>query len=95
MAAEFERQSGCFVSFKSVSGVDAVKRIQAGEFFDLAVLAVNAIDQLTATGHILAGTRVDPVRFRVAVAVRTGAALPDISSEGDVRLPVHTMQSVC
>ena len=95
MAAEFERQSGCFVSFKYVGGVEAVKRIQGGEFFDLVTLASNVIDQLTATRHILAGSRVDPVRFRVAVAVRTGAALPDISSEGDVRLSVHTMQSVC
>ena len=58
------------------------------------MLAVNAIDQLTATGHILAGTRVEPVQFGVAVAVRAGAALPDISSEVDVRLPVHAMQSV-
>lgn len=94
LAAAFEQRSGCGVAFESVGGVDAVKRIQADEIFDLAVLASDAIDKLMATGHIRAGSRVDLVRSGVAVAVRTGAVLPDISSEDAVRLAVCAAQSI-
>ena len=94
MAAAFERQSGCVVSFESVGGVDAVKRIQGAQVFDLAVLASDAIDKLIAAGHIRAGSKVDLVRSGVAVAVRAGAALPDISSEDAVRLAVRAVRSV-
>ena len=94
LAAAFEQQSGCVVSFDSVGGVDAVKRIQAGEVFDLAVLGSDAIDKLMATGHLRAGSRVDLVLSGVAVAVRAGAALPDISSEDAVRLAVCAARSI-
>ena len=94
LAAAFEKQSGCVVLFESVGGVDAVKRIQAGEVFDLAVLASDAIDKLMATGHVLAGSKADLVRSGVAVAVRAGAALPDISSEDAVRLAVRAAPSI-
>ena len=94
LAAAFEKQSGCVVSFVSVGGVDAVKRIQGAEVFDLAVLASDAIDKLIATGHIRAGSRVDLVLSGVAVAVRAGAALPDISSEDAVRLAVCAARSI-
>ena len=94
LAVAFEQQSGYVVLFESVGGVDAVKRIQAGEAFDLAVLASDAIDKLMATGHIRAGSRVDLVQSGVAVAVRAGAALPDISSEDAVRLTVRAARSI-
>ena len=94
LAVAFEQQSGYVVLFESVGGVDAVKRIKADEAFDLAVLASDAIDKLMATGHIRAGSRVDLVQSGVAVAVRAGAALPDISSEDAVRLTVRAARSI-
>ena len=94
LAAAFAQQSGCVVSFDSVGGVDAVKRIQAGEVFDLAVLGSDAIDKLSATGHIRAGSRRDLVLSGVAMAVRAEAALPDISSEDAVRLAVCAARSI-
>jgi len=94
LAVAFKQQSGCVVLFESVGGIDAVKRIQAGEVFDLAVLASDAIDKLMATGNIRAGSRVDLVKSGVAVAVRAGAALPDISSADAVRLTVRAARSI-
>lgn len=94
LAAAFKKQSGCIVLFESVGGVDAVKRIQSGEVFDLAVLASDAIDKLMATGNIRLGSKLDLVLSGVAVAVRTGAALPDISSEDAVRLAVRAARSI-
>jgi molybdate transport system substrate-binding protein len=94
LAAAFEEQSGLRVEIESVGGVDAAKRVQAGEVFDVVILASDAIDKLTAGGHVQPGSRVDLVRSGVAVAVRAGAAMPDISSEDAVRAAVLAAPSI-
>lgn len=81
----YQQHSGQGVSMASVGGVDAAKRVAAGEAFDVVILASDAIDKLIASGHVLAGSKVDLVHSGVAVAVRTGAPQPDISSEDAVR----------
>ncbi|WP_204247706.1 MULTISPECIES: substrate-binding domain-containing protein [Acidovorax] len=82
------------VTIESVGGVDAAKRVQAGEAFDVVVLASDAIDKLLASGHLQPGSKVDWVRSGVAVAVRAGAPLPDLSSEDAVRRAVLAARSV-
>lgn len=79
---------GTQVELLSVGGVDAAKRVQAGEVFDVVALAGNAIQGLTDEGHLVAGSRVDVVRSGVALAVRTGSPHPDIGSEAAVRAAV-------
>ncbi len=82
------------VTIESVGGVDAAKRVQAGEAFDVVILASDAIDKLLASGHLLPGSKVDWVRSGVAVAVRAGAPLPDLSSEDAVRRAVLAARSL-
>ena len=94
LAAAFEQRSGRALAVASVGGVDAAKRVQAGETFDVVVLASDAIDKLVASGHIATGSKVDLVRSGVAVAVRAGAAHPDIRSEDAVRAAVLAAKSV-
>ncbi len=93
VAAYGTRAAGA-ITIESVGGVDAAKRVQAGEAFDLVVLASDAIDKLIAAGHLRAGSRVDLVRSGVAVAVRAGEPLPDLSSEDAVRSAVLAARSV-
>ncbi len=69
------------VQVESVGGVDAAKRVQAGEAFDCVVLASNAIDKLLLGGQLLPGSRKDLVHSSVAVAIPQGASLVDISTE--------------
>ena len=85
LATQWKRVSGIEVSIESVGGVDAAKRVLAGEAFDGVVLAGDAIDKLVAAGCVLAGSRVDLVQSSVAVAVKAGMAVPDISSEAALR----------
>jgi molybdate transport system substrate-binding protein len=73
------------VQVESVGGVDAAKRVQAGEAFDCVVLASNAIDTLLTDGKLVAGSRVDLVHSGVAVAVPAGAEQPDISTEAALK----------
>jgi molybdate transport system substrate-binding protein len=94
LATAFEQQSGVRVVFESVGGVDAARRVQTGEVFDVVVLASDAIDKLVASGHLRADSKVDLVRSGVAVAVRAGAPLPDIGSEDAVRQAVLAAPSL-
>lgn len=82
------------IELESVGGVDATKRVQAGEAFDIVALASNAVAQLTTDGKVVAGSTVDVVRSGVALAVRSGAPHPDIGSEAAVKqavLAAHTL----
>lgn len=90
----FEKQSGHSVVIESVGGVDAAKRVQAGEVFDVVILGADAIDKLIASGALQTGSRVDLVRSGVAVAVRAGAPLPDIASEDAVKAAVRSAKSI-
>ncbi len=90
----YQRRSGQSVRIESVGGVDAAKRVAAGEAFDVVILASDAIDKLIASGQVLAGSRVDLVHSGVSVAVRAGAPGPDISSADAVRAAVLAARTV-
>jgi molybdate transport system substrate-binding protein len=76
------------IEIESVGGVDAARRVQAGEAFDAVFLASDAVDKLVAAGHVVAGSKVDLVDSGVAVAVQAGAPRPDIGSEDAVKQAV-------
>lgn len=76
------------VDIESLGGVDAARRVEAGEAVDVVILAADAIDRLMAAGHLLPGSRVDLVRSDVGVAVRADAPAPDIGTEAAVRAAV-------
>ena len=94
LIAAWQARSGRTVAMESVGGVDAAKRVQAGEAFDVVVLAANAIDKLIADGKVVAGSKVDLVNSGVAVAVRQGAQAPDIGSEDAVRAAVLAVPTI-
>ena len=90
----YEQQSGQPVSVVSVGGVDAARRVDAGEAFDFVVLAANMIEQLAAGGHVDARTRTDLARSAVAIAVAAGATRPDVSTESAIRGAVLRARSI-
>ena len=94
LADAYRREAGVRVAIESVGGVDAARRVAAGEPFDAVILASDAIDRLIASGHVLPDSRVDLVRSGVAVAVRAGAPAPDISSEEAVHAAVLAARSI-
>ena len=94
LAGAYWQRADVEVAFESVGGVDAAKRVQAGEPFDVVVLAADAIDQLVAAGRVVAGSRTDLVRSGVAIAVRSGAPRPDIGSEAALRRAVLSARTL-
>ncbi|HMA06586.1 MAG TPA: substrate-binding domain-containing protein [Ramlibacter sp.] len=94
LAAAWQQRTGISVQIESVGGVDAARRVQAGEPFDMVVLASDAIDKLAAGGATLAGSKVDLVNSPVAVAVRAGAPAPDIATEDALRRAVEAAATI-
>lgn len=94
LAAAYRAQSGVEVGFESVGGVDAARRVQTGEVFDLVVLAADAIDKLAASGHVVAGSRADLVQSGVAIAVQKGAPRPNLATESALRDAVLAARSI-
>jgi molybdate transport system substrate-binding protein len=94
LAVAYEQRSGCVVSIESVGGVDAAKRVQAGEPFDFVVLASDAIDKLIAADRVVAGSKVDLVHSGVAIAVKAAAHKPDIGSEAALRQAVLSAPTI-
>jgi molybdate transport system substrate-binding protein len=94
LAAAYAQRTASRVEIESVGGVDAARRVQAGEPFDFVVLASDAIERLAAGGAVAAGSKVDLVRSPVAAAVRADAARPDISSEEALRGAVQAAPTI-
>lgn len=94
LVTAFEARTGQRVQIESVGGVDASRRVQAGEAFDVVILASDAIDKLLTAGHLLAGSKVDLVHSGVAVAVHAGTVQPDISTQDAVRRAVQAARSL-
>ena len=91
---DYERQSGQRVAVESMGGVDAVRRMEAGEPFDFVVLAAESIERLSAAGRVVRDGRIDFARSGVAIAVAAGAPRPNVGDERAVRQAVLNARSI-
>jgi molybdate transport system substrate-binding protein len=66
------------LSFGTVGALQ--KRLDAGETADVVISATQAIDALERAGALVAYSRAAIATVRIGVAVRAGAAAPDIST---------------
>jgi molybdate transport system substrate-binding protein len=76
----FEAASGHRLVVDNDTAGGLLKRIEAGEVFDMAIITPNAIDGLAGKGKVVAGSRVAVAKVGVGVAVKDGAPKPDLSS---------------
>jgi len=82
------------IDIEFTGGVDAAKRVQAGEKFDLVFLAADAIERLQTQGPLVANSRCDWVTSPVAVAVASDSVKPSIDSEAQLRNAVLAAPSL-
>lgn len=75
---EFERKTGHRVKATFGSGGGTKKQVMSGELFDVPVVQP-PLAPVIATGHVMPATETPLAVVPVAVAVRKGAAKPDIS----------------
>ena len=76
----FERTSGHRLEITTDIAAPMVRRVRSGEPFDILVAAPDQMDSLVKDGFIIPETRSDLARSGIGVAVRKGAAIPDVRS---------------
>lgn len=94
LAAAYERQSGQPVVIESVGGVEAARRVQDGEAFDIVVLASDALDRLASAGCVDPSSKVGLARSGIAIAVAAGRPHPDIGTEAALREAILNARSI-
>jgi molybdate transport system substrate-binding protein len=80
------------VAYTTSGGV--AKRIAAGEFADLAIIAATEMAGLTANGHVVAGSTTEIARSNIGAGVRKGTPMPDISSAASFKQALVAAKTV-
>jgi molybdate transport system substrate-binding protein len=78
--AQFEKTSGHKLAVTWNTAPNLVKRIEGGDAADVVILGRAGIDTLSKQGKIAPGSAVTLASSGVGIAVRAGAAQPDIST---------------
>jgi molybdate transport system substrate-binding protein len=80
VGVQFERETSCKLVVTRDVGAGLIRRINAGEPFDLFAGTPTQVDGLIKDGKVIADTRVNLVRSGIGMEVRAGAPKPDIST---------------
>ena len=70
---------------EAAGGVDAARRVRAGEAVDVVILAGGVMRKLEAEGHVAPGSLRGIAVSEMAVAVRAGDTQPGLADAGSVR----------
>lgn len=73
---------------------DLKLQIEKGEAFDLAILTAAAVDDLIKQGKLAAATRADVARSGAGVAIKKGAARPDIATADSFKRTLLAAKSI-
>ena len=92
-AAAYAKQSGNEVKITFNTAPEIRKRMQAGDAFDVVIAPPAALDEFATSGKI-AADRVALGRVGLGVAVRPGAAIPDISNTEALKRSVLAADSI-
>ena len=94
LAPQFEKATGNQVAISFSVAAELKKRIDAGEPFDLAILTPVLMDDLIKRGTVVAATRTALARTGMAIAVRRGAAKPDVRSVDALKASLAAAPSI-
>lgn len=97
LATEFRRQTGYQITQLLHPGdmpIHIKLKLDAGERFDAAFVVPSVMDQLIAAGEVQPETRTNFLRVPIGVAVRAGAAKPDISSVEALKQTLRAVRSI-
>ena len=78
LAPDFEARTGHRLDVQNDTAGALAKRVDGGESFDVLVLTPAAIAKYSATGKIAPGTGTALAKVGIGLAVKAGAAVPEI-----------------
>lgn len=94
LVPQFEKNSGHKVLATWSGTADIMKRMAAGEVYDVVIVGAPEIDAFIQQGKMVAGSRIDLMKSGVGVAVRAGAPKPNISSSAALKQAVLAAKSI-
>jgi molybdate transport system substrate-binding protein len=94
LADRYRAATGTRIEADFAPTLGLLERLRGGETADLVILTREGLDQLAAEGRLAAGRIADLARSFVGLAVRAGAAHPDIATEPVLRATLLGARSV-
>ena len=94
LKAQFERDSGHKLTIHFDSTPNLIKAVTSDAPFDLGVVPVDVFKDAAAKARFAPGPTIDIARVGYGVAVRAGAAKPDISSPDALKQTLVKAQSI-
>ena len=94
LKAQFERDSGHKLTIHFDSTPNLIKAVTSDAPFDLGVVPVDVFKDAAAKARFVPGPTIDIARVGYGVAVRAGAAKPDISSPDALKQTLIKAQSI-
>lgn len=80
LGPQFEKASSHRLSIHFDSTPNIIARVNSGTPFDLAIVPIDVFKDAAAKAHFVPGPTIDIARVGYGVAVRAGAAKPDVST---------------
>jgi molybdate transport system substrate-binding protein len=94
LAGRFEVEGGARIDADFAPTLGLLDRLRDGERADVVILTREALDDLAVKGTVVADSRVDLARSFVGIAVKAGAAHPDLATEPALRATLLGARSV-
>jgi molybdate transport system substrate-binding protein len=94
VAPQFEKATKHEVAVTYSVSADLRRRIDGGERFDVAILTAGLADDLIKSGRIVASSRAPLARSGMALAVRQGAAKPDVRTVESLKATLVAAKSI-
>lgn len=99
LVVDWERSTGHTVTTVYGASMGATpaaipNRLARGEQADVVILARTALDTLAKSGAVIGGSQIDLARSRIAMAVKAGARVPDISTDARFRQVLVAARSI-
>ena len=94
LATQAEAEAGTRIDADFGPTVALLKRLENGETADIVILTQQALADLAANGSVVADSCVDLAHSYVGLAVKAGAAQPDIASPAALRTTLLSARSI-
>jgi molybdate transport system substrate-binding protein len=94
LAPQFEHASGHKLAIRYGLAAAFKREIEAGETFDLAILTPPLLDEVIKRGLVVADTRTVIARAGIGIAIRAGAARPDIATAEAFKRALRDAKSI-
>jgi molybdate transport system substrate-binding protein len=94
LAPSFEKTTGNQIAITFSVAAELKKRIDGGESFDVAILTPPLIDDLIKQNLVVSASRTELARTGMAIAIRRGAAKPDLRTVDALKTSLTAAPSI-